>query len=144
MLSARVAGRGTRKAEHLIVELKGPKTVLGMSEFSQIQEYITAVLEDPRFYNDDVRWEFWLLGNSLDASLARLVRNTHGRDPGVVDSGDNYTVWIMPWARLIDEHQRRLLFMKEALEHNATEASSIEYLQKTHAKYLPESLGIGV
>ena len=140
MLSARVAGRGSRKAEHLVVELKSPSVILGMKEYGQIHEYATAVLGNPRFYNSETYWEFWLLGNEFDSSLTRLVEEQTDRQPGLAASGDNYSVWVLPWSRLIEDHRRRLLFMKEALEHHADEGAAIEYLRRTHARYLPASL----
>lgn len=143
MLSARVAGRGSRRAEHLVVELKAPSVTLGMNEYGQIQDYATAVLENPRFHNSETYWEFWLLGNELDGSLTRLVENQKDRQPGLADFGDNYAIWILPWSRLIEDHRRRLLFMKEALEHHADEGSAIDYLRRTHARYLPDSLVLG-
>lgn len=139
MLSAAVAGRGARRAEHLVVELKAPHVKLGMNEVAQIEDYTTAVLEDPRFHNDETTWEFWLIGNDLDATLRRKV-SENDKLPGQIGRGANYTVWVFEWSQILSDHRRRLLFMREALEHRADDDASLGYLRKTHAKYLPEGL----
>jgi len=139
MFSAQVAGRGNRRAEHLVVELKAPKKTLTTTEVGQIENYATAVMEDSRFHNDQTYWEFWLVGNEVDGTVQR--RQTQpDRQPGLIDHGDNYRMWVFEWSQILEDHRRRLLFMREALEHQASDEASMEYLRRTHAKYLPPSI----
>jgi len=121
------------------VELKAPKKTLTTTEVGQIENYATAVMEDSRFHNDQTYWEFWLVGNEVDGTVQR--RQTQpDRQPGLIDHGDNYRMWVFEWSQILEDHRRRLLFMREALEHQASDEASMEYLRRTHAKYLPPSI----
>lgn len=144
MLSARVAGRGTHKAEHLVVELKAPTTVLGMTQYGQLQDYATAVLKNPRFASTTTYWEFWLIGNTLDASLARIADIERPTStPGLIDQGANYAFRVMPWSVLIDQHKRRLAFMEDVLRDKVDAENTFAYLKQAHAQHLPECIANG-
>ena len=141
MLSARVAGRGRRKAEHLVVELKAPAKVLGTTEYGKLQDYATAVLNNPRFSSSETSWEFWLIGNKLDPSLRRMVgMETSNPSPGLVDQGDNYLFWVVPWSHLIEQHRRKLIFMEEVLTKKTDSENTLEYLKQTYAEHLPDAV----
>jgi hypothetical protein len=104
-----------------------------------LEEYATALLGDNRFHNDQTYWEFWLLGNDVDPTVKR--RQTQpDRQPGLIDFGDNYRIWVFEWSQILEEHRRRLLFMREALEHEASDEAAIAYLRRTHEMYLPITL----
>jgi hypothetical protein len=140
MLSAGVAGRGTRRAEHLVVELKAPVVKIGTAQIGQIENYASAVLDDPRFHDKDTYWEFWLLGNELDAAGQRRVESNSNPEPGLIQNGDNYRIWVLPWSRVLDGQRRRLQFMRDRLEHSSTEEEAVNYLRKAHAGRLPVPL----
>lgn len=136
MLSAAVPGRGGRRAEHLVVELKAPDVTITSTEIAQVEDYATAILNDPRFHNDDTYWEFWLVGNQLDGTATRRAEQSDRR-PGLIDHGPGHKVFLLSWSQVLEEHRRRLHFMREALEHEARDDASIAYLRRTHSKYLP-------
>jgi hypothetical protein len=142
MLSASVAGRGTRRAEHLVVELKAPHVKIGTSEIGQIENYATAVLDDPRFYNHDTYWEFWLLGNELDAAAQRRIDSNNNPETGLIQTQDNHRIWVLQWSRMLSSQRRRLQFMRDRLEHSSNEEEAIGYLRKTHSGHLPEPLAL--
>ena len=109
-------------------------------EVGQVEQYATAVLNNSRFDNARTYWEFWLIGNELDETVRRRAEEQTDRQLGLIDDGDNYKIWVYQWSRVLDDHRRRFLFMKEALSHEASDEASIEYLQRTHAQHLPNSL----
>jgi hypothetical protein len=73
-------------------------------------------------------------------SLKRFVEGQRDRAAGLADHGDNYKIWVLRWNRVLEDHRRRLLFMREALEHRADDDASMAYLHRTHNQYLPTSL----
>jgi hypothetical protein len=48
------------------------------------------------------------------------------------------TVIAKPWSQIIEDCRARLNFYQEKLRYAADLDSAKEYLQKAHAKYLPE------
>ena len=66
MLSRKIQLVGTKVQEHLVIELKRPKAIIGSDEISQIEKYALAVARDERFNSASVNWEFWLVGNDMD------------------------------------------------------------------------------
>jgi hypothetical protein len=132
-LMLHAARMGATKRRHLIVELKRPSVRIGQSEVSQIQNYAITVASDERFNNPDVEWEFWLLGNDLDA-FADALASQDQLPRGVILQKDNYCVRVMRWSELLEENRQRLHFFRERLEYEAPADADLE---ATLAKYLP-------
>jgi hypothetical protein len=140
MMSAAVAGRGRRKADHLVVELKAPDILLGTHEIGQIENYASAVLDDQRFDTADTFWEFWLLGNDLDTAARRRVESSNNPEVGLIQVGNDHRIWVFKWAHFLSGLQRRLQFMRDRLEYSSTDEDSVAYLQRVHAGRIPEHL----
>lgn len=124
------------EVDHLVVELKAPKVVIGADEVVQIKKYAQAVTNDDRFHTiKGLRWHFWVISNAYDDYTAdeidsvdrnrRLIRNTKG-----------VSVGVKTWAELIDENRARLQFFQEKLDHRADESEAIRFLQERHSKFL--------
>lgn len=64
-----VLGRKMRIAknsyEQLVVELKRPGHTLEDKDVMQIRSYASAIKNDPRFDQQNVSWEFWLIGTDM-------------------------------------------------------------------------------
>ena len=142
MLSRAMEHRRNRR-EHLVVELKAPSVRLGLSELSQIENYAFAVAEDPRFNAIEVQWDFIVVSNELDEN-ARHRANQRDRPPGLIYEGEaqSVRVWARPWAEILEECRHRLKFVEAQLQYAATTEHGIEYLQREHLAFLPDSLRV--
>lgn len=121
------------RRQHLVVELKRPKVTLSQTELAQITNYAVAVAKDERFRTPDVTWEFWLVGDDLDAVVTELV---HGKDQpvGLYKEGSNYRIWARRWAEVLEENRQRLHFYRTHLDYQPSEDPGLD---AALAKYLP-------
>lgn len=127
LLLSGVSGAGQAK-QHLVVELKRPRTVLSDEEVAQINSYAYAVTTDERYRHDETtRWEFWLVGNSI----ADEVQWQYPR--GYVKNDDRVTIRIITWGEIIDACEERLRKQRERLAYASDQTRSIEYAQRVHA-----------
>lgn len=131
----------TNRLEHLVVELKRPSVRIGADELTQIKNYAYKVADDPRFNKTDVHWEFIVVSTELDKIAARDA-NQRGKPRGLVhdDNEANLRVWALEWGEIIENCRHRLKYVQEALGHEATEQTALDYLRETYEKYLPENL----
>jgi len=137
MLSRSTRRHRANDIEHLVIELKAPKVVIGADEITQAKRYANAVSRDERFHTvKGVRWHFWVISNRYDEFAKDDIEG--GPDPTrqLVHRKDNVSVGIKTWGELIEENRARLQFFQEQLEHSADEGAAIQYLQERHGKYL--------
>lgn len=134
-----------QQQEHLVVELKRPKVILGHEELTQISRYALAVANDPRFDNLNVTWNFWLLGVEMDDYVRGQAKQSH-LPPGVVSQplDGRVTVWVKTWSQVLDDCRQRLKFVSERLEIQSTTDSGVDFLRRAHAERLPVSVLQGV
>ena len=142
LLLGRALRQNREKREHLVVELKRPNVKLGSDELTQIERYALAVTKDPRFDKTDVEWDFLLIGNKWD-DFAEQRANQTGKPQGLISESEGVRVWVKTWGQLIAENEHRLKFVQESLEYAPTRDKALEYLRKTHSKYLPPPLQEG-
>ncbi|WP_217236269.1 ATP-binding protein [Streptomyces sp. AC555_RSS877] len=127
LLLSCVSGAGRTK-QHLVVELKRPRTVLSEAEVAQINSYAYAVTTDERYRHDDqTRWEFWLVGNSIHD----VVQWQHPN--GYVKNDDRVTIRIITWGAIIDACEERLRKQRERLDYASDQTHSIAYAQRVHS-----------
>lgn len=143
MLSASIQGAAHRQTEHLIVELKAPDLVLGNTEYDQIRSYAQRVTAHPAVQGTNAKWDFWLLGNSVNDNELHDITHQRNLPEGCALEGPNYTIWIFTWAQVIDDARRRLAFLQELVEHRPSDEDAIAYLHRHHGGLLPPSLGDG-
>src|SRR5215470_11902040 len=138
MMLSRVVEQRRNHREHIVIELKRPNIHVGSDQLMQIQNYATAVASDSRFAMTDTRWEFWIVGDGLSDSVA-LMANQSNREAGiVVDSQQrNFVVRAVTWAQIIQDARHRLSFVRDALDYSSTTDNGMDYLRRTHSKYLP-------
>jgi hypothetical protein len=137
MLSRATRRHRANDIEHLVVELKAPKVVIGADEITQAKRYAMAVSKDERFHTvKGVRWHFWIVSNSYDEFAGADIEG--GPDPArqLIHRKDNISVGIKTWGELIEENRARLQFFQEHLQHSADESAVIRHLQQKHSKYL--------
>lgn len=137
MLSRATRRHRANDIEHLVVELKAPKVVIGAEAITQAKRYAMAVSRDERFHTvKGVRWHFWIVSNRYDEYARADIEG--GPDPArqLVHRNDNITVGIKTWGELIEENRARLQFFQEHLQHSADESAAIRHLEQKHSKYL--------
>src|SRR5450830_1643739 len=128
----------TGEYDYLIVELKRPSQKINSDVLTQIKKYAIAVASDERFAGVPAKWTFVAVSNELD-SFAKKEANQKGRPKGQVydDSELNITVWVKEWAEVINDARSRLRFINEQLSYEADRDSAKAYLQRAHAKFIP-------
>jgi hypothetical protein len=141
LMLARIVPQGHRKHEHLVVELKAPRVVIREKELAQIKNYALAVATNPQFNRLEVQWDFVIVSTELD-DYARAEATQRDREPGLVWDQDGIRVWARTWGEVIDEADHRLKFVKDKLGYAPTDELALDYLRKTHAAYVPESLRV--
>jgi hypothetical protein len=119
--------------QHLVVELKRPSLTLTQKELGQITTYAVAVSKDDRFKTPDVTWDFWLVGDDMDAVVEELA-NKRDAPPGLYTEGRNYRIWSRRWAEVVEENRQRLHFYREHLKYQPEEEAELAQVLR---KYLP-------
>jgi hypothetical protein len=129
----------TGQYDYLIVELKRPSQKINDEVLTQIKKYAMAVASDERFKGVSARWTFVAISNELD-SYAKKDATQRGRPRGQIydDPELNITVWVKEWAEVINDARSRLRFVNEQLSYEADRDSAKAYLQRTHAKFIPD------
>lgn len=125
--------------EHLVIELKRPSVDIDAGVVNQVESYAAAVALDERFRDTSTRWIFIAVSNAMDVA-ARRKATQRDRPPGLCHDEGNLQVWLKTWSQVISDARDRLHFYKARLDYDATRDSGLEYLQKTHRKYLPEHM----
>lgn len=136
LMLSRVIEHHAGHREHVVIELKRPAVHVGLEQFSQIQKYATAVAEDPRFEQTDTRWEFWIVGDTVDRAVLRMA-NQSDREAGIVVNSDGFIVRVVTWAKVIQDARHRLHFVRKALDYQTTTDRGMAYLRDAHGRYLP-------
>ena len=139
MLARSIPQANPEKREYLIVELKRPTKVFDLDDLSQVKRYAYAVEADEAYKDTDTRWKWWGVANDFDDAV-RWEARQKGRPIGLAYARNNTEIWVQTWAQIINSARGRLGFFRERLEYDATHSTAIEFLQKMHNSYLPDTL----
>lgn len=124
--------------DHLVVELKRPKQPINSKILTQAESYALAVAQDGRFQKEKTCWKFIVVSNEMDDHAKRKANQRERRKGLVFDDGDlNIQVWAFEWNEVIGYARARLQFINESLSYEASRESSRNYLEATHAKFIP-------
>ncbi|MDB5340622.1 MAG: mismatch repair protein [Planctomycetaceae bacterium] len=128
--------------EHLIIELKRPKRVLGIDEITQIKNYAFTVAKDERFKDPKTRWTFLLLGNDLSEYADQECR-VQGRDYGHIYVSDDgrINVHVKLWATVLAEARWRYKFFREQLNLQISTNDGVRYLREKYPQHIPDGAG---
>lgn len=140
MLSRSIPQSRSESKEHLVIELKAPKVVIGQDELNQIKSYAFAVAKDERFIGLNTRWEFWILSNKYD-DYVEMELNQVGYSDGVFYRSKNLTnmnitIKVKTWSQIISECNHRYSFIQDQLSISINKEQGLEYLIKKYAEYL--------
>lgn len=140
LLLHKVTQPRTGEYDYLIVELKRPSKKIDDEVLTQIKKYANAVASDERFRDVQTHWTFVAISNDMDA-FARSEANQRNRPKGLVSDNaeQNITVWAKTWSEVINDARARLRFVNEQLAYQADNDSAKAYLNKAHAKFIPNS-----
>ena len=136
LMLARSLSQTRNRREHLVIELKRPSVNVSDDEANQIRKYATAVAGDPRFNAVDVQWDFIVVSTDVRGSPG-IERESENSPFGQLMNAKGIRVWVFTWGEIIDAALHRLKFVKQHLDYQPSAAKALEYLRKTHEKYLP-------
>jgi hypothetical protein len=141
MLSRRIPQPRPDEREHLVIELKRPAQNVDPDIANQIKKYAFAVAEDERFRDTKTRWIFWAISNDMTEGVRKDAKQRN-RPEGLLyeDDEGRITVWVRTWGQIIEDCRGRLEFFQKQLEYSADKDSALEFLRKTHDKYLPKNV----
>jgi len=136
LMLARSLAQTRNRREHLVIELKRPSVNVGDDEANQIRKYATAVAADSRFNTVDVQWDFIVVSTDITGSPS-IERESENAPFGQLFNAQGIRVWVYTWGEIIDGALHRLKFVQQHLDYQPNAAQALEYLRKTHEKYLP-------
>jgi hypothetical protein len=137
MLSRSQRRHRANDIEHLVVELKAPKVVLGAKDMMQIEGYALAVEKDARFNGvQGLKWHFWLVSDEYDEAVEARIQGSRDPRRRLITERPGVSVGVKTWGEIIAENQARLQFIKEALEHRADDGQALAFLQDRHGELL--------
>jgi hypothetical protein len=136
LMLARSLGQTRNRREHLVVELKRPSVKVGDDEANQIRKYAGAVAGDSRFSAVDVQWDFIVVASDVTGT-PRIERESDNRPFGQIMNAKGIRVWALTWGEVMDAALHRLKFVQQHLNYQPGAGQALDYLRKTHDKYLP-------
>ncbi len=132
MLSRAIRQHRPTGIEHLVIELKRPRVVIGSKQLIQLEEYAISVSNDERFRGIGVTWQFWILSDDYDDYTAHRMVN----EEGIVLSKNDITIGVKTWSRVIEENRARLQFFQEKLQHQVDQGRALARLQHRYSEFL--------
>lgn len=135
------------RVHHLVVELKAPGVELNRDHLNQVENYADAVLRNDAFASGTSTWEFVLVGTSWDDKVEqRLTEDTMVSGqflaPPQRSGRPRVRAYVRKWRDVLDENNRRLEFMRSALEHDPSLKEGIGSVRERYAAFLPDSIGL--
>lgn len=119
----------SEQTRHLVVELKRPGR-LTMDHYGQLADYATAIVQHPEVLNTATKWDFWLVGTDLNATLSN-ERDAGSHRTGFVRDYGTHRLWVTTWGELIDSFDA---------SSRPTELSSASYRQRQRASTISDEL----
>jgi hypothetical protein len=132
------------RVRHLVIELKAPSVEADREQADQIDDYMQAIVGDPRFANIETTWDFFLIVRSIRGRLLSRVRQA-GQPEGLYSQPTSFEharvrVWVRTWSEILQEARRRLEFVKSGIDHNPSLEQALEYLRLRHGDLIPDRI----
>lgn len=84
--------------ENIIIELKRPSVIIGKDQYSQIEDYMRFIIQDPKFNSQLRRWKFFIVGKKVDSFIEdKYESNKNKGKRYLVESVRNYEIYAMTW-----------------------------------------------
>jgi hypothetical protein len=132
------------RVRHLVIELKAPSVDADRDQAHQVDDYMQAVLKEPRFANVETTWDFYLVVRSVKDRLKPSVRQAN-KPEGLLSEPTQYEhasvrVWVRTWSEILREAKQRLEFVRKGMDHNPSLEAALAYLRQRHGDLLPDQL----
>ncbi|WP_327330103.1 hypothetical protein OG265_31000 [Streptomyces sp. NBC_01208] len=132
------------RVRHLVIELKAPAVDADREQALQVDDYMQAVLNEPRFANVETTWDFYLVVRSVKDRLMPALRQAN-KPEGLYSEPTQYEhasvrVWVRTWSEILREAKQRLEFVKKGIDHNPSLEQALAYLRHRHGDLLPDQL----
>ena len=100
---------------NVVVEIKNPTLVkkLKSEHLTQLETYLDVILKQDCFNDKNEYWTFILIGQDYDDIVSRRISNKY---TGLIQSGDNYNLFVRKWSEIINEVERRHKYLLEKLQ----------------------------
>jgi len=94
--------------ENIIVELKRPSVVIGKEQYSQIEDYLRFIIEEPRFNSALRKWKFLLIGKKLDSFITDKHESQKNKGKKfLVEAIKNYEIYALTWDDIFRQFESR-------------------------------------
>lgn len=132
------------RVRHLVIELKAPSVDADRDQALQVDDYMQAVLNEPRFANVETTWDFYLVVRSVKDRLKPQLRQAN-KPEGLYSEPTQYEhasvrVWVRTWSEILREAKQRLEFVRKGIDHNPSLEQALVYLRQRHGDLLPDQL----
>ncbi|WP_326762746.1 ATP-binding protein [Streptomyces phaeochromogenes] len=132
------------RVRHLVIELKAPAVDADRDQANQVDDYMQAVLKEPRFANVETTWDFYLVVRSVKDRLKPSVRQAN-KPEGLYSEPTQFEhasvrVWVRTWSEILHEAKQRLEFVRKGIAHNPSLEQALAYLRHRHGDLLPDQL----
>ncbi|TNM37646.1 hypothetical protein FHP29_17820 [Nocardioides albidus] len=124
---------------HLVVELKRPNHRLEAADVDQLRSYASAIVNDERFNQPNVTWDFWLIGNDTRKDVDEMRRQI-GRPFGCAHQGEKYSIWVHTWAEVLSSARHRIKFVEQSLQYESDRDTGLSLMRERYAPYLPDEV----
>lgn len=113
--------------ENIIVELKRPKIVIGKEQFSQVEDYLIFIKNEPRFNSQLRKWKFILIGKEVDDFIAGKYESQKVKGKRfLVESVNNYEIYVMTWDDVFRTFESRHKHLIDKLEFKNSVIEELE------------------
>nr|WP_321355571.1 ATP-binding protein [uncultured Draconibacterium sp.] len=107
--------------ENIIVELKRPKIVIGKEQYSQIEDYMNFIRNEPRFNSQLRKWKFILIGKEVDDYIVGKYESHKSKGKRyLVESIRNYEIYAMTWDDIFKIFESRHKHLIDKLEFRSS------------------------
>jgi len=113
--------------ENIIVELKRPKIVIGKDQFSQVEDYLRFIKNEPRFNSQLRKWKFILIGKKMDSFIEDKYESQKEKGKRyLVESVRNYEIYAMTWDDIFRIFENRHKHLIDKLEFKSSIIEELE------------------
>jgi len=106
--------------ENIIVELKRPSVTIGKYQFSQIEDYLRIIIEEPRFNSQLRFWKFYLVGKDVDEFIKDKYDSQKNKGKiFLVESVRNYEIYALKWDDLFQIFNNKHKHLISKLEYRS-------------------------
>lgn len=114
--------------ENIIVELKRPSITIGKEHYSQIEDYLIFIRNQPRFNSQLRKWKFLLIGKEMDNYIKDKYKSQQVKGKKyLIESIDNYEIYALTWDdvfKIFDNRHKHLINKLEYRESIVEELES--------------------